>query len=239
MNPDSCRERIMHIVNEIKPFLTEVRIHEHILSRAQLAGVSTVMRPHDRREHELAMARLKHNLCSKRIARYAAWSFQSSATLSLVRPVLGDVEDASLLTVFQPACLTDTNGNRLYQVVTFRHPVERDMQVGLVYGVWRGAISKAIAKTDDGGLGVPRKLRVAKAVPHELDVKLTSRVRLVVLARQEPGKYRCSCISPSVVIDPLRKISQDPRTTPIQLQLRLRKSSVVMNQLHGVRVVLP
>jgi len=153
--------------------------------------------------------------------------------------VLGDVEDASLLTVFQPACLTDTSGNRLYQVVTFRHPVERDMQVGLVYGVWRGAISKAIAKRDDEGLAVPRKLRVAKAVPHELDVKLTSRVRLVVLARQEPGKYTCSCISPSVVIDPLRQISQDPRETPIQLQLCLRKSSVVMNQLHGVQVVLP
>ena len=232
MSPDSCRERITHIVNEIKPFVTEVRIHEHILSKAQLTGVSTTMRPHDRREHELAMARLKHNLCSKRIARYAAWSFQSSATLSLVRPILGEVEDASLFTIFQPACLTDPIGNRLYQVVTFRHPVDRDMQVGLVYGVWRGAISKAIAKRDDNGQEVPRKLRVAKAVPHELDVRLTSRVRLVVLARQEPGKYTCSCISPSVVIDPLRQISQDPRDTPIQLQLRIRKSSVFRNQLH-------
>jgi len=32
MEPDSCRERIMHIVNEIKTFLTEVRIHEHLSS---------------------------------------------------------------------------------------------------------------------------------------------------------------------------------------------------------------
>ena len=150
MSPEGCRERIMHIVSEIKPFLVEVRHHEQILPDSQVVGAQRSMNPHNRRLHEMALARLKHSVCSQRIARYAAWAFQASASLTFVRDRIDDLADKVVeIKSFRPACLTDPDGKRLYQVVTFRNPQTDSMALGLVWGVWRGALCRQ-RKEGDG-----------------------------------------------------------------------------------------
>ena len=245
MSLAGCRERIFIISREVTEFVEEMRLKEDVPPQSQILEKSATMSAHNKAEHDLAMARLQHSVCSQRVARYAAWAFQQSAAMTLVRSaVLGEDEistDAQEITTFKPACLIDTDGNRLYQVVTFRNPVTEQIEPGLVHGVWRGALSR-IAQTAHKGAGVttdvPRKLRVAKAVTHELDVRLTARLRIVLLERLAPGSYTCSCLSPSVVVDPVRKVSSDPREANAQLQLKVVSADVHMNQYTGLRTDL-
>ena len=231
MSHDGCLERIKWIVDEMKKFVTEVRIHEGVMSKAQITGGSGAMSSHNRKEHDLAVQRMAYNVCSKRIARYAAWAFHQTGQQTLVRKKLPDDEADSVVSfkTFVPACLKDQVGNRLYQVVTFRHPRTSRIELGLVYQLWRGAATRASTKVSS----VPRRLRVAKGVTHELDVKLTARVRLVVLEKVETSLYTCSCLSPTVVFDPMRQHSGNPHDSNVQLQLNVRGSCVLNHRSPG------
>lgn len=231
MSHDGCLERIKLIVDEMKKFITEVRIHEGVMSKAQINGGNNAMSTHNRREHEHAVQRRAYNVCSKRIARYAAWAYHQTGQQSLVRMKLPDNEADSVesFKTFVPACLKDPEGNRLYQVVTFRHPRTGLIELGLVYQLWRGAATRASTKVS----AIPRRLRVAKGVTHELDVKLTARVRLVVLEKVQTGLYTCSCLSPTVVFDPMRLHSSNPHDSNVQLQLKVIGSCVLSHRLRG------
>ena len=229
MSREGCLERVHHLIAGMKVFLVRVRQGEMLLSNAQIVEHVEMSAP-NRLTHTLAMARQAYCLCSRRISRYAAWSFQQVAAQTLVRERLNlPAEDApKMIKTLNPACLRDSDGDRIYQVVAFKCPHTGVEQVGLVHDVWRGAVAKAKTSKTAGREQLPRKLRVAKGVVHELDLKLCARTKLVVLERISPGHYTCSCLSPTAVLDPLQE------SCGVQQELPVKRTWVHQKRLRGM-----
>ena len=114
-----------------------------------------------------------------------------------------------------PAVLSETGGERLYQVVVFGSQDAR--QVGLVETVFRGSMSKKkVSEATATGVTFRHKRLNPKPVVHELDIRLASKVLLVQMSRCTETEYRCACTSVAHCIDPLCPISGVKAQLPVQ-----------------------
>ena len=188
-----CLERVRLLSQPMRLFVRKVRLHEKILSRAQITGkLQKHCGRHHRFEHMLARLRRKYALNAVRQSRFAAWAFFSSMVAKKASP---DAKGAAEFKQFIPSCSTSGPGERRYQIVAVRGHVLGKPMFALVEEVVRGSLTKKGRRTGK------------KVSEHPVDAAMVASIRAILLepvaAKDAEGlwHFRATVKSPSGVFD--------------------------------------
>ena len=234
---EQCLERIRKLCPPMRAFVKRVRVTEKILSKAQIHGRASIKGRHQLLEHLLARLRRKYSLQGSRQSRFAAWAFFSKTVSEKACRAVDDLEVAAELKQIIPSCCTDSDGNRLYQIVACRLHLIGKIEFALVEEVLRGSLDKK-------GRRKGKKLSEVGLESH-----LVGAVRGVMLQPVEVEKsgdrvYKCTCRSPAAILqvaDPegvllwsLPPAQYHVRETGTTLFIHIKKQAVeACSVIHG------
>ena len=201
-NEMKCLERIRSLCPGIKQLVTHIRVHERVLSRANILGDDCVGKPgmnsHNYSMHLLARLRAKYSLNCQRQSRFTAWSTFAKQVADEVQQT-SDKPVANVIKSFSPSCNVTADGERIYQILVVRLHVCDRARFMLVEEIFRGSADKR--KNGHG----------SKLVAQSLDAAFVKLIRGVLLApavekgekAKKSGKlFTCTCKSPAVIVKP-------------------------------------
>lgn len=185
----SCLLRVRSLAGPIRLFVQKVRLHDKVLSRAQICGkVGKHCGRHHQLEHALARLRRKYSLNGVRQSRFAAWAFFSRQVATTANE---KGTAASEIQQFVPSCSTRPDGSRRYQILVIRTHILGKPQFCLVEEVIRGSLNKKGRRTGKKLSEMP------------VDAHMVASIRGVLLepvaAKNQDNmlRFRCTCRSPS------------------------------------------
>lgn len=185
----NCLLRVRSLAQPIRSFVRKVRLHDRVLSRAQICGkVGKHCGRHHHFEHVLARLRRKYALNGVRQSRFAAWAFFSRHVASKANE---QGKAASEIHQFTPSCSTHADGSRRYQILVIRAHLLGKPQFCLVEEVIRGSLNKKGRRTGKKLSELP------------VDAHMVASIRGVLLEpvaakdKEDMLRFRCTCRSPS------------------------------------------
>ena len=206
----ACLKRIFAMVGPIRRFTRMIRLEENLLSLAILERSRIPLNEHNRRMHELGLARKAAALCQQRISRAEAWSKSQAAFVEKAKLQNRKVNDDD------PGLSSpDTyrNGKDLKdpQVLLLQGGQETPaFRLGVALSIFRGSICRKQSSVN------AVQVRISKPSADPLPSACTRIIHVAPLTfNSGSGTWVTSCTELPVVLDPVNAVCGELVTTTV------------------------